>query len=119
MVFNYAIITICVLVIATGQLLFKTVGTRMGDNGFEYLLTDRPTAFLFLLAIAAYGASTFGWVLVLRQVPLSTAYLFMSASFILVPMMSFFILGEPISARVVVGGMLIVAGILVAASSMA
>ncbi len=119
MLLNYSIITACVLVIAIGQLLFKTVGTRMGNNGFEYLLTDRQSAFLFLLALAAYGASTFGWVLALRQVPLSTAYLFMSASFVLVPLMSFFVLGEPVSPRVIIGGALIIAGILVAASGMA
>jgi len=115
-VHNYAIIIACVLVVAIGQLMFKTVGTRLGSRGFEALLTDHATAALLLLALAAYGASTLGWVLALRQVPLSTAYLFMSASFVLVPLMSFAVLGEPVSMRVLIGGALIVTGILVAAT---
>lgn len=114
---NYAIIAACVLVVAIGQLMFKTVGTRMGSRGFEALLTDRATAALFALALAAYGASTLGWVLALRQVPLSTAYLFMSASFILVPAMAYLALGEPVPARVFVGGAIIVGGIAVAATA--
>ncbi len=114
---NYAIIIACVLVVAMGQLMFKTVGTRLGGRGFEALLTDHSTALLLFLALAAYGVSTLGWVLALRHVPLSTAYLFMSASFILVPMMAFFVLGEPVSGRVLIGGALIVSGILVAATA--
>ncbi len=114
---NYAIIIACVIVVAIGQLMFKTVGTRLGSRGFEALLTDHSTALLFALALAAYGASTLGWVLALRAVPLSTAYLFMSASFILVPLMAFFVLGEPVSSRVIIGGALIISGILVAATA--
>jgi drug/metabolite transporter (DMT)-like permease len=117
MVQNYAIIMACVFVVAVGQLMFKTVGTRMGGRGFEVLLTDHATAALFALAMVAYGISTFGWVLALRHVSLSTAYLFMSANFILVPLMAFFVLGEPVSARVLIGGALIVSGILVAATA--
>lgn len=113
--YNYAIIIGCVLVVAIGQLMFKTVGERLGDRGFEALLGDVPTALLFGLALAAYGASTFGWVLALRHVPLSTAYLFMSASFILVPAMAWAVLGEPISTRLVIGGAMIVGGIAIAA----
>lgn len=114
---NYAIIVACVVVVAIGQLMFKTVGTRLGDRGFEAMLTDHATAALFALALAAYGASTLGWVLALRNVPLSTAYLFMSASFVLVPAMAFLVLGEPISNRVLLGGALIVGGILVTATA--
>jgi drug/metabolite transporter (DMT)-like permease len=114
---NYAFIIACVIVVAIGQLAFKTVGTRLGGRGFEALLTDHSTAAMFMLAMAAYGIATFGWVLALRNVPLSTAYLFMSANFILVPMMAFFILGEPVSGRVLIGGALIVSGIIVAATA--
>ena len=35
---NYAIIITCVVVVALGQLLFKTVGTRLGASGFDSLL---------------------------------------------------------------------------------
>ncbi len=114
---NYLIIIACVLVVAMGQLMFKTVGTRLGSRGFEALLSDHGTAVLLVFALGAYGIATLGWVLALRNVPLSTAYLFMSASFILVPVMAFFVLGEPVSSRVMIGGALIVSGILVAATA--
>jgi drug/metabolite transporter (DMT)-like permease len=113
---NYAIIITCVVVVALGQLLFKTVGTRLGANGFEAMLHDHKAAALFLLALALYGMSTLGWVLALRNVPLSTAYLFMSLSFVIVPTLAFFWLGEPLSPRFMVGSLLIVCGIVLAAS---
>ncbi|HSO48042.1 MAG TPA: EamA family transporter [Rhizobiaceae bacterium] len=116
-ILNYAIIIFVVMVIAVGQLIFKTVSLRLGDRGFEVLLTDHRTALLFVAALAAYGISTLGWVLALRNVPLNTAYLFMSASFIIVPVMAYFVLDEPITARLALGSALIVCGVLVAATS--
>lgn len=113
---NYIIIIVCVIVVAVGQLLFKTVGTRLGSSGFEALLTDYKTAFILLAALALYGLSTLGWVLALRNVPLSTAYLFMSLSFVIVPLLAWQILGEPISFRFLFGSGLIMAGIVIAAS---
>ncbi|MGB7287540.1 MAG: hypothetical protein WBC71_11465 [Salaquimonas sp.] len=113
---NYFIIIACVVVVALGQLLFKTVGTRLGAQGFEALLTDYKTAGIFLGALALYGLSTLGWVLALRSVPLSTAYLFMSLSFVIVPTMAWAFLGEPISGRFMIGSALIMSGIVLAAS---
>ncbi|MCH9673056.1 MAG: EamA family transporter [Gammaproteobacteria bacterium] len=106
----------CVVVVAAGQVLFKSVGLRLGSKGFEALLTDYVAASLMLLALTLYGISTLGWVLALRQVPLSTAYLFMSLSFLIVPALASVFLGETISTKTFLGGGLIVAGILVAST---
>ena len=113
---NYLIILSCVVVVALGQLLFKTVGTRLGGQGFEALLTDYRTAGILFGALALYGLSTLGWVLALRAVPLSTAYLFMSLSFVIVPTLAWAFLGEPISGRFILGSALIMAGIAIAAA---
>ena len=113
---NYVIIIACVCVVAFGQLLFKTVSSRLGENGFEAMLSDYKTAAIFVTALFLYGISTLGWVLALRNVPLSTAYLFMSLSFVIVPIMSWFAFGEVITLRFAIGGMMIVAGIMLAAS---
>jgi uncharacterized membrane protein len=43
----------------------------------------------------------------------------MSASFILVPLMSYFVLGEPITTRLVIGSALIICGVLVASGATA
>lgn len=112
---NYAIILACVTVVALGQLLFKTVGSRLGDQGFEALLTDHKAAGILVTALALYGLSTLGWVLALRSVPLSTAYLFMSLSFVIVPTMAWWFLGETISMRFAIGSGMIMAGIVLAA----
>ena len=85
---NYILILTVVVVIAVGQLLFKTVSQRLGDAGFLTLVTDPKTGLLFFAALFIYGIATFGWVWALRQVPLSTAYLFMALGFILVPVYS-------------------------------
>ena len=112
---NYVIILTVVATLAIGQLLFKTVGLRLGDRGFMTLLEDRQTLLIFLTSLMLYGVATIGWIWGLRQVPLSTAYLFMSLGFILVPLIAYFILGEPISTRFIMGTVLIIAGIIVAA----
>jgi len=113
---NYIIIIACVVVVALGQLLFKTVGSRLGNAGFEALLTDYKTAGILFSALALYGMSTLGWVLALRSVPLSTAYLFMSLSFVIVPTLAWAFLGEPISGRFMFGSLLIMSGIALAAA---
>lgn len=112
---NYLVILACVVVVALGQLLFKTVGTRLGSSGFEVLLEDYKAAGLLLLALSLYGISTLGWVLALRNVPLTTAYLFMSLSFVIVPTLAWWWLGEPVSARFIAGSVLIICGIVLAA----
>ncbi len=74
-------------------------------------------AMLFITALASYGISTLGWIWALRQVPLSTAYLFMSASFIIVPLGAYWFFDEPLSVQYVLGSLLIIAGVLVAATA--
>ncbi|MFZ1814667.1 MAG: EamA family transporter [Rhizobiaceae bacterium] len=111
---NYIIILCVVSIIALGQMLFKTVGTRLGTAGFEAFLHDFRAAGLFILALALYGIATIGWVLALRNVPLSTAYLFMALSFVIVPMMAWWWLGEPLSVRFFMGSALILVGIVMA-----
>ena len=114
---NYIIILLVVCVLAIGQLLFKTVSNRLGDGGFWTLTTDYATLAIFITSLAVYGIATIGWIWALRQVPLSTAYLFMSLGFVFVPVMSHFIFGEPLSYRIAISSALIVCGILVAATA--
>lgn len=114
---NYLIILTCVVVVATGQLLFKMVGLRMGEQGFEVFLKDYIAAALFFTALAFYGLSTLGWVLALRQVPLSTAYLFMSLSFVIVPLAAWYFLDESLDMRTLAGSALIISGIVIASTA--
>lgn len=111
---NYIVILCVVATLAIGQLLFKNVAMRLGDRGFLTLLDDPKTLMVFMTSLMLYGVATLGWIWGLRQVPLSTAYLFMSLAFVLVPLAAWFVLGEPISTRFMIGTALIVVGIVVA-----
>lgn len=117
MTFNYILIIVVVTVLAVGQLLFKMVGMRIGEGGFLSLLHDQRGAMLFGIALVLYGLATLAWIWALRQVPLSTAYMFMAMGFVLVPIMSHYVLGEALNWRIAMGSMMIIAGILVSATA--
>lgn len=117
MLYNYLLILLTVLIIAIGQLLFKMVGTRLGSGGFEVLMHDFRAAFLLVAALSIYFVATFMYIWALRQVPLSNAYLFMSLGFVIVPLLSWYFLGEHISERMMVGSVLIIAGVALSAST--
>lgn len=117
MTFNYFLIITVVSVLAIGQLLFKLVGLRIADGGFGVLLHDMRGASLFVAALVLYGIATIAWIWALRQVPLSTAYMFMSLGFVMVPIMANYVLGEPLSIRFAIGAAMIIAGILVSATA--
>ena len=115
--YNYILILTVVVVISVGQILFKTVGLRIGDRGFGVLISDPAAATLFLTSLLLYGVATFGWIWALRQVPLSTAYLFMSLGFVLVPLMAHFLFGEAVTLRFAAGTILILGGIVLASTA--
>jgi undecaprenyl phosphate-alpha-L-ara4N flippase subunit ArnE len=51
---------------------------------------------------------------VLRTVPLSAAYAIFALAFLIVPILAHFVLDEPLSPNVLIGGAVIVAGIFIA-----
>jgi drug/metabolite transporter (DMT)-like permease len=72
------------------------------------------TLAIFLVAISIYAGSTLAWILALRTISLNQAYVFMSASFVVVPMLSYFILGERVSPQTLLGSVVICAGVIIA-----
>ncbi|MEH6626485.1 MAG: EamA family transporter [Motiliproteus sp.] len=106
------LIILCVIIIASGQILFKVVGLRSVDDfSAQSLLSDHVTLGTLLFALTLYMISTFLWIHILRTVPLSTAYPFMALSFVLVPLSSWVIFKEPMSWSDGTGATLIVLGI--------
>ncbi len=114
---NYIIILAVVSILAIGQLMFKSVGLRLGDKGFITLISDHTALAIFIGSLMLYGIATIGWIWALRQVPLSTAYLFMSLGFIFVPIMSHYVFGEPLNIRIAISSVMIIGGILIAATA--
>ncbi|MFN3376098.1 MAG: hypothetical protein ACK40S_06075 [Burkholderiaceae bacterium] len=70
-----------------------------------------------LAALLLYGVTTLGWVWVLRHAPLSLAYPFMGLAFLLVPLLGQVLLDEAVSMQTLIGGVLILAGVTLAARS--
>jgi drug/metabolite transporter (DMT)-like permease len=111
----YGLVAFCVCALATGQIMFKFVSGRI--HTLPDILSNKETFFIFATATALYGASTLAWIVALRSIPLSQAYLFMALGFVIVPLAAHFVFGEPLSLQLLVGAILICAGICFAATA--
>ena len=103
---------ICVTCISIGQLLFKQAATALPANPG---LMDWATNGWLIASLALYGVTTLGWVWILRHAPLHLAYPFMGLAFLIVPTLAWIFLGEPLHWRTLAGGLLILAGVALAA----
>ena len=103
------------IMIAAGQVLFKLASRGVGDVGLASLLSLATNGYL-IAALIIYGAGTIIWIYLLRSVPLSFAYAFMALTFVLVPILSFLLLGESITVRQIAGAALIICGLILAAA---
>ncbi|MEL6112228.1 MAG: transporter [Pseudomonadota bacterium] len=111
----FALLLLTPMMIAAGQVLFKVTSQRLFAEGQGNLvaLFFQPT---FILALAIYGSATLIWIFVLKTVPLGFAYSFMALTFIAVPLLATWLLGEPLTWRYALGTGLIMLGLVVANS---
>lgn len=107
----YILVALCVISLAAGQLLFKTVSGKMSN--LSSLLLTYDTAKFFFAAMALYGVSTLLWISALRTLPLSKAYPFMAIGFIIVPIAAHLIFGERLTYLYFIGATIIVCGIII------
>ncbi|WP_114195830.1 EamA family transporter [Edaphovirga cremea] len=105
---TYLVALLCVIGIATGQILFKLSATIMHKMGSIY--APRGLVILFL-ALLLYGVTTLAWVWVLQKMALGKAYPLMALAFILVPIGSYFVFGERFHIQYVIGVVMIIFGI--------
>jgi len=98
---------------AGGQLLFKMAAIRAAAEGplGERLFAMTLNGF-FAAAVLLYGALAVLWVWILSFTPLSRAYVFVALAFAVTPMLGAIVFAEPISARLVIGVVLIFCGLL-------
>jgi undecaprenyl phosphate-alpha-L-ara4N flippase subunit ArnE len=111
---SFLLCALCVLMLAVGQLMFKSAATQWKFDGLTWASAAGFLSPLMTAALALYAVATVLWVFVLRTVPLSAAYAVYALAFLIVPLLAHFVLDEPLSPKVLVGGIIIVAGILVA-----
>ena len=102
------------LIVVVGQLTFKRVAQGLGDvAGIGPILRHLTFDPWFIAALALYGGATLLWVMVLRETPLSRAYVFVALAFALVPMGAAIFFQESLGSRYYFGLLLVVAGVVV------
>jgi undecaprenyl phosphate-alpha-L-ara4N flippase subunit ArnE len=104
----------CVLLIAVGQLLFKSAAGQWRVDGWSWATLRGFLSPVMLIALVIYAAATLLWVFVLRTVPLSSAYALFSLAFLIVPLLAWIFLGETLSVNTLIGGAVIVVGVIIA-----
>ena len=112
----YLLVLGCVAGLAVGQLIFKYVGNRIASLSWSELTAHPDVAAVFAAGVALYGVTTIFWVMALRELPLSRAYVFAALAFVLVPVGAWLVFGEKLTANYMIGVALIVTGIIVSAS---
>jgi|TARA_R110002124_G_scaffold53369_10_gene153096 undecaprenyl phosphate-alpha-L-ara4N flippase subunit ArnE len=103
--------------LACGQILFKRVAIDIAGDQLTSIfgqILHNPMAWL---AMCLYGVATGLWIIILREVPLSVAYLFSALGFVIVPAAAHFIYGEPISAKYLIGAAGVIASLYLIANS--
>jgi uncharacterized membrane protein len=106
-------ILLCVLAISVGQVLFKLAAGRVDASDPRALAASLLMNPPLLTALAVYGLATLAWVWLLRDRSLSGSYPLFALSFVMVAVMGRLFLGETLSLPVLVGTMLVVAGVVV------
>jgi len=102
---------LCVLLICTGQILFKLGSSKLSLAGG---LIESARSFLnpwIISALFLYAGTTILWILVLSFTPLSLAYPLNSLAFIIVPLLGSFFLNEAFTMKTLIGGLVIIIGV--------
>lgn len=110
----YIIAFLCVIGISAGQILFKICAIATEQTGGIF---SKSALSAFFCAMTLYGIASIAWIWVLQKIDLNRAYPFMALGFVLVPLASHYIFGEPLSPQYHFGIVLVVVGILVLVKS--
>lgn len=103
-----------VILMTAGQILFKLAAGRVGSPGLNWEFASRLLFNPYLIAgVVLYGVTTLLWVLVLVEGELSRSYPFVALTMVLVPLGGLWLFGESVTPTLLVGGVLILAGLAV------
>jgi drug/metabolite transporter (DMT)-like permease len=106
--FRFTAALIIVLMISTGQILFKVAAERLRAADGQLAL---PVLSVLTLSLLLYGIATLGWIWVLQSYPLSRIYPLMALSFIFVPIGGTILFGERLSSSFFAGTGLLLIGL--------
>lgn len=108
---NYLFLFGSILISVVGQIFLKK-----GVSSLSFLINPSNilkmfTSPLIIIGFIFYGISAILWLFVLKNFPISTAYPFLSLTYVLILIYSFFGLSEPISLLKIAGTMCILFGV--------
>lgn len=109
----FALTLLCVICISVGQLIFKQATNALPPQPH---LVDWLFNGWLIASLCLYALTTLGWIWILRHAPLHIAYPFMGLAFLIVPVLAWALLGEPLTWQTLAGGVLILAGVTLASS---
>lgn len=96
-----------------GQLSFKHgLNNQTLAANIETILKVIFTPYVFI-GFMCYGISSIIWLFVLERFPLSIAYPALALSYVLIVLLSFIVLKEPLTVNKVIGSLIIVTGVFV------
>jgi len=101
----------CIALIAPGQLLFKSAASQWRVDEGAWMAVRTLASPAFIAAIVIYALATLLWVYALRLVPLTAAFPLYALTFVVVPVVAHLFAGEPLTANVLIGGAVIIAGV--------
>lgn len=98
--------------ISVGQLFLKLAAINLHNpKAIGFWIAGYRLNIYFLGGFGLLALSTLLWIWVLRTLPLNIAYPFMALAFVIVPVLTYFVLGEPLSWRGALGVALIIGGV--------
>lgn len=105
-------LVLTVALLSIGQVLFKYASTKIDidNDGLLSGIIFNPTV---IFAVFIYGLATVCWMIVLTGVELRIAYPYAALAFLIVPVLSYFFLKEPISLNTFIGALIILVGVYV------
>lgn len=104
---SYVMLLGNILLLVTGQVLFKIGLTRSGGLVWNKLIQSP----MILGGIGLYGLATILWFAVLTRLPLSVAYPMQAFAYVLALIPAYFLFGESISATKLAGVAVILFGV--------
>ena len=120
---GYVCIAATILLTIYGQLVlyWRVAGRKFGTNGFDWaeimnLVRVMLDPWILSGLAAAFLASLF-YMVALSRLQINHAYPFMSLTFPLVAICAFFIFGDPLSMKKLVGLALIVCGLVISSQA--
>jgi drug/metabolite transporter (DMT)-like permease len=110
-IFQITLIVGTITALSVGQILFKLAAVEMVLKSHNFWLNFLN--FKLLIALIVYAVATATWVVVLKSTPLRLAYPFAALAFVIVPVLSYFFIGEPLRLNTIVGAAIILLGVIV------